>query len=128
MIITGAAGRKLKTELEHEQEIVMNLADIMSVAFMAESALLRVKKLKANKDTDAEKLKLKIKMTQLYIYEALDIARRAAENAIDSYASGVEKFTMKRVIGSLLKNYDINPKNTRRDIANAVIAANKYPL
>lgn len=128
MIITGAAGRKLKSKLVDEQEIVMNLADIMSVAFMAESAILRVKKLKANKDTDKEQLKLKTKMTQLYVYEALDIARKAADNAIDSYSSGVEKFTMKRVIGSLLKNYDINPKDTRRAIADAAIAANQCPF
>ncbi len=128
MIITGAAGRKLKTKLVDEQEIVMNLADIMAVAFMAESAILRTKKLKANKDTDKEELKIKTKMTQLYVYEALDIARKAADNAIDSYSSGVEKFTMKRVIGSLLKNYDINPKDTRRAIADAVIAANQYPF
>ncbi len=128
MIITGAAGRKLKTKLVDEQEIVMNLADIMAVAFMAESAILRTKKLKANKDTDKDELKIKTKMTQLYVYEALDIARKAADNAIDSYSSGVEKFTMKRVIGSLLKNYDINPKDTRRAIADAVIAANQYPF
>ena len=75
-----------------------------------------------------KKMKIKIKMTQLYVYEALEIARKAADNAIDSYASGVEKFTMKRVVGSLLKNYDINPKNTRRAIADAVIEANKYPF
>jgi alkylation response protein AidB-like acyl-CoA dehydrogenase len=128
MIITGAAGRKLKTKLVEEQEIVMNLADIMGVAFMAESAILRVKKLKSNKDTDKEQLKIKVKMTQLYVYEALEIARKAAENAIDSYASGVEKFTMKRVVNSLLKSYEINPKDTRRAIADAAIAANQYPF
>jgi alkylation response protein AidB-like acyl-CoA dehydrogenase len=128
LIITGAAGNKLKTKLVDEQEIVMNLADIMSVAFMAESTLLRVKKLNADANADKDALKTKIKMLQLYIYEALEIARKAADNAIDSYASGVEKFTMKRVIGSLLKNYDINPKDTRRAIADVCITANKYPF
>jgi hypothetical protein len=128
MIITGAAGRKLKTKLVDEQEIVMNLADIMAVAYMAESALLRVKKLNAAPDADKEALKTKIKMMQLYIYDALDIARKAADNAIDSYARGVEKFTMKRVVNSLLKNYDINPTKTRRAIADVVIAANEYPF
>ncbi|MBK8351718.1 MAG: acyl-CoA dehydrogenase family protein [Saprospirales bacterium] len=127
MIITGAAGRKLKTQLEHEQEIVMNLADIMSVAFMAESAILRVKKLKSDANADKEALKIKVKMTQLYVYDAIETARKSAHNAIDSYATGVEKFAMKRVVNSLLKNYDINPKDTRRAIADVVIAANKYP-
>ncbi len=128
MIITGAAGRKLKTKLVDEQEIVMNLADIMAVAFMAESALLRVKKLNADPNADKEALKTKIKMLQLYIYEALDIARKSAENAIDSYAGGVEKFTIKRLVNGLLKSYDINPKDTRREIADVAIAAGKYPF
>jgi alkylation response protein AidB-like acyl-CoA dehydrogenase len=128
MIITGAAGRKLKTKLVDEQEIVMNLADIMAVAFMAESAILRVKKLNNNAASDKDKLALKIKMTQLYIYQALEIARKAADNAIDSYADGVEKFAVKRLVDGLLRNYDINPKDTRRAIAEAVIAANDYPL
>jgi alkylation response protein AidB-like acyl-CoA dehydrogenase len=127
MIITGAAGRKLKTKLVDEQEIVMNLADIMAVAFMAESALLRVKKLNADPKADKEALKIKIKMLQLYIYDALDSARKSADNAIDSYATGVEKFTVKRLVNGLLKSYDINPKDTRRAIADVAIAANKYP-
>ncbi|MDB5229110.1 MAG: Acyl-CoA dehydrogenase [Bacteroidota bacterium] len=127
LIITGAAGRKLKTKLVDEQEIVMNLADIMSVAFMAESTLLRLKKLKTDPAADKEALKTKIKMLQLYIYDGLEIARKSADNAIDSYATGVEKFTMKRVVNSFLRNYDINPKNTRRAIADVMIAANKYP-
>jgi alkylation response protein AidB-like acyl-CoA dehydrogenase len=128
LIITGAAGRKLKKKLVDEQEIVMNLADIMGVAFMTESALLRIKKLNADPNADKEALKTKTKMLQLYIYEALEIARKAADNAIDSYAKGVEKFTMKRVINTLLKSYDINPTKIRREIADVVIAANKYPF
>ena len=88
---------------------------------MIRTQFKQLKKLKKFKKT-------KIKMTQLYVYESLEIARKAADNAIDSYASGVEKFTMKRVVNSLLKNYDINPKDTRRAIADVVIAANKYPF
>ena len=126
MIITGAAGRKLKAKLVDEQEIVMNLADLLSYAYLCESALLRVQKLKEqNHDKDA--LAIKIKMTQSFIYDALEHCRNAANEAIDSYANGVEKFTIRRVVDGLLKNYDINPKDTRRAIADAVYAANGYP-
>lgn len=126
MIITGAAGRKLKTKLVDEQEIVMNLADIMAMAYMCESALLRIKKLKT---TGVEKdLDIKIKATQLYIYEALEIARRSAYEAIDSFSSGVEKFALRRVMDGLLRGYDVNPKDLCRSLADAAIAANDYPL
>lgn len=128
MIITGAAGRKLKTKLVEEQEIVMNLADILAMAYMTESALLRVKKLTATKDTDAKELEMKFKAAQLYIYEALDVARKAAANAIDSYASGVEKFAMRRLVDGLLRAYEINPKDTRRALADYAIEKVDYPF
>ncbi|MCB9033067.1 MAG: acyl-CoA dehydrogenase family protein [Chitinophagales bacterium] len=127
MVITGAAGRKLKTKLVDEQEIVMNLADILAVAYLSESGLLRLKKLKAEK-IEPDTLATKEKMVQLYIYDAMDKARVAANNAIDSYASGVEKFAMKRLVNGLLSAYDINPKDVRRAIADAAIEKVDYPV
>ncbi len=127
LIITGAAGRKLKAKLVDEQEIVMNLADLLSYAYLCESALLRVQKLK-EQNHDKDSLAIKIKMTQSFIYDALEHCRKVANEAIDSYANGVEKFTIRRVVDGLLKNYDINPKDTRRAIADAVYAANGYPV
>lgn len=128
MILTGAAGRKLKTKLVDEQEIVMNLADILAMAYMSESGLLRVKKLATMEGVDKKELDLKFKAVQLYIYEALDVARKAANNAIDSYASGVEKFAMRRLVDGLLRAYDINPKDTRRALADYAIEKVDYPF
>ncbi len=128
LIITGAAGRKLKTKLVDEQEIVMNLADILAMSYMTESALLRVKKLASMKDVDAKDLEMKTKAMQLYIYEALDVARKSAANAIDSYASGVEKFAMRRLVDGLLRAYEINPKDMRRALADYAVEKMDYPF
>lgn len=128
MILTGAAGRKLKTKLVDEQEIVMNLADILAMAFMSESAVLRVKKLATLPNVDKKEVEMKTKATQLYLYEALDVVRKAAKNAIDSYANGVEKFAMHRLVDGLLRTYDINPKDTRRAIADYALQKNTYPF
>jgi alkylation response protein AidB-like acyl-CoA dehydrogenase len=46
VILTGAAGNKLKSKLVDEQEIVMNLADILGLAFTAESAFFAYQKAK----------------------------------------------------------------------------------
>lgn len=127
LLVSAAAGRKLKTKLIDEQEIVMNLADILGQAYVAESALLRVRKLQAQGE-DKETLALKKAAVQLYIYEALAIARKAAEDAIASYAKGAEKFVIQRLADTLTMTYDVNPKDLRRQVAQAAIDKGAYPF
>jgi len=128
VVISAMAGRKLKLKLIDEQEIIMNLADILAEAYISESTLLRVQKLSAVKDTDQQKLAVKKAMLQLYLYEALAKVRRAGLDAINSYATGAERFLMRRVLGVLTSSYDVNPKELRRQIARAAIQANGYPV
>ena len=80
------------------------------------------------KDVDAKDLEMKTKAMQLYIYEALDVARKSAANAIDSYASGVEKFAMRRLVDGLLRAYEINPKDMRRALADYAVEKMDYPF
>ncbi len=126
MIITGAAGAKLKEKLVEEQEIVMNLADILSMAFVTESAFLRVKKLSEKKDVSKTELDIKTKLAQLYLYDALDAVRKSANNAIDSYAKGAEKKLLKSLMRRMLRTYHINPKDVRREVADYMIKQNGY--
>ena len=126
LIITGAAGAKLKEKLVEEQEIVMNLADILSMAFVTESAFLRVKKLSQKPGISKTELDVKTKMAQMYLYDALDVVRKSANNAIDSYAKGVEKAALKSLMRRMLHTYHINPKDVRREIADYMIKNNGY--
>jgi alkylation response protein AidB-like acyl-CoA dehydrogenase len=126
LIITGIAGGKLKEKLVDEQEIVMNLADILAMAFMTESAFLRVKKLSEKSGTDKAALAVKTKLAQLYLYDALDTARKAANNAIDSFATGFTKWILKRLVRTMLHTYHINPKDLRREVADHVIEKKGY--
>jgi alkylation response protein AidB-like acyl-CoA dehydrogenase len=126
LIITGSAGNKLKAKLVNEQEIVMNLADILAMAFITESAFLRVKKLNEKKGIDSTELDIKTKMAKLYLYDALDVARKSAHNAIDSYSSGIEKFILKRLVRRMLRTYSINPKDMRREVADYLMKMGGY--
>ncbi len=126
MIITGSAGNKLKAKLVDEQEIVMNLADILSMAYLTESAFLRVQKLSENLATDKQELAIKTTMAQMYLYDAIAVARNAADAAIDSYATGFEKTILKRLMRRMLRTYKINPKDTRRAIADYMIEKGGY--
>lgn len=126
LVITGAAGAKLKEKLVEEQEIVMNLADILSMAFITESAFLRVKKLSQRPGIAKSELDIKTKMAQMYLYDALDVVRKSANNAIDSYAKGAEKWALKCLMRRMLRTYHINPKDVRREIADYMITSNGY--
>ncbi|MCW5907693.1 MAG: acyl-CoA dehydrogenase family protein [Chitinophagales bacterium] len=120
MILTGSAGNRLREKLVDEQEIVMNLADVMAMAFVTESAFLRVMKLKA-KRADKTEVEMKTKMAQAYLYDALDVARKAANNALDSYCSGIEKAILKCLVRRMLRTYNVNPKNLKREVADYLI-------
>jgi hypothetical protein len=104
----------------------MNLADILAMAFMTESAFLRVKKLSEKSGTDKAALAVKTKLAQLYLYDALDTARKAANNAIDSFATGFTKWILKRLVRTMLHTYHINPKDLRREVADHVIEKKGY--
>ena len=120
MILTGSAGNKLREKLVDEQEIVMNLADVMAMAFVTESAFLRVMKLK-ERGADKADVASKTIMAQAYLYDALDVARKAANNALDSYSSGVEKAVLKRLVRRMLRTYNVNPKDLKREVADYLI-------
>ncbi len=126
LVLMGAAGRKFREQLEHEQEIVMNLADIMAEAYICESALLRVEKLVKEKKGDKKELKAKKRMLRLYLYEALDKVRKSGNDLIMSYATGAEKRVLFFFMRVLTPTYHINPKKLRRKIAEYVVEKGDY--
>ena len=126
LLISGAAGQKLKAKLVDEQEMVINFADILAEAYIAESVLLKVEKLQTMPNVDKKMLAIQQLILQYYLYEALATTRKAAHDAIDSYATGLERRFMRRLVNTLLKPYNINPKEVRRSIANYIIEKGEY--
>lgn len=126
LAISGRAGQKFGLELEQEQEIVMNLADILAEAYVSESALLRVQKLKDSGKEDTALMMCKYRMLQLHLYESLDKVRKAGKDAIMSFSDGMEQTLMLQILNRLTPNYQINPKELRRQIADYVLANDIY--
>lgn len=128
LLISGAAGNKLREKMVDEQEIVMNLADILAEAYIAESLLLRVQKLSEKSGYNAEALAVQKQLLQLYLHESLDKVRKAGNDAIESYAAGVERSVMKYLLGLLTPAHKVNPKALRRAVAAYAIKKNAYPF
>ncbi len=128
LLISGAAGRKLKLKLVDEQEIIMCLSDILGEAYIAESLLLRVQKLQNKQMRSKEEIEVLSSVVRLYLYEALDKVRKQGHDAIAAYADGLEQSMMHRMLDWLTPRYDVNAKELRRQIANHAIAKQEYPF
>lgn len=124
LMIAGAAVQKFMMKLSHEQEILMNVADMIIEIYAAESALLRVEKLIGTKGEAA--MALQKDMVMVYLHEAVEKVGVAGRTAIASFAEGDELRVMLMGLKRFTKIEPMNLKDARRRIADALLAENKY--
>ncbi|WP_276134680.1 acyl-CoA dehydrogenase family protein [Polluticoccus soli] len=123
LMCAGAAVQKLMMKIEHEQELLMYLADMVMDTFQAESGLLRAMKMQTNGNEHA---KLALDATRVFIADAADRINHAGKNAINSFAEGDEQRMMLMGLKRFTKTDNFNTKDARRKIAAAVIDKRGY--
>lgn len=126
LMVAGAAVQKLMMQLDKEQEILMNIADMSIEVFHAESALLRVMKLANTKGETGVTLEADIMRT--YLYDAADRINKAGKDALNSFAEGDELRMMHIGLKRFTKVEPFNSKDARRKIAEKLISDNGYTL
>lgn len=126
LMTAGAAVQKLMMNLGKEQEIVMNISDMIIQIYVAESLFLRVRKLVEQNGEQASAIKIEVLRT--FINDAADRINIAGKTAINSFAEGDEARMMLMGIKRFTKVAPFNSKNSRRAIADYLIAENKYAL
>jgi alkylation response protein AidB-like acyl-CoA dehydrogenase len=124
LMAAGAAAQKYADKLANEQEILMNMADICILTYLAESALLRTEKLISIKGEEA--CTAQIDMTRVYLNDALDKVNHAGKEAINSMSSGDEQRMLLMGLKRYTKMAPFNSKDARRRIAAKLIEANQY--
>lgn len=124
LMVAGAAAQKFMLELEKQQEILMNLADMAIEVFTAESALLRTHKLISMKGEDAAALEAD--MTRCYLYEALERIHSAGKEALSAFAEGDELRMMLIGMKRFTKYENLNTIAIRRKVAARMISQNDY--
>lgn len=125
LMTAGAAVQKLMMNLQNEQEILMNIADMSIATFHAESALLRVIKMHGAAG-EASSL-LQVDMMHCYLNDATDKVNKAGKEAINAFATGDEQRMMLLGLKRFTKYAPFNSKDARRRIADKLISENKYP-
>ncbi len=124
LMVAGAAVQKFMMKLSHEQEILMNVADMIIEIYAAESALLRVEKLIGTQGEAA--VALQKDMALIYLHGAVDKTQSAGRSAITSFAEGDELRVMLMGLKRFTKIEPLNLKDARRRVADALLAENKF--
>lgn len=129
ILMTAGAAVKMQMDgqldIKEEQEVVMNVADMMIDAFVAESLLLRVDKLSGMSEKPQPQ-ELYDDILRVYLYDAQRRIQKAAEDALVSFAEGDLLKTFLMGVKRYTKYPPVNVKAARRRIAAALIAANDY--
>jgi alkylation response protein AidB-like acyl-CoA dehydrogenase len=125
LMTAGAAVQKLMMNLESEQEILMNIADMAIETFNAESALLRVMKLAERKGENA--IQVELDAMRVYLTDAADKINKYGKDAVNSFTQGDEQRMMLLGIRRFTKTEPFNTKDARRRIADKLISDRKYP-
>ncbi|WP_457615804.1 acyl-CoA dehydrogenase family protein [Lutibacter sp.] len=125
LMVAGKAVETFGVELEKQQQLVMNAAELMIDIYVAESTILKTEKLV--KRTSESECEAQIAMAKLNLFNATESVIRNAKEAIFSFAEGDEQRMMLMGLKRFTK-YTNNPNviELRRTIADKVIAENKY--
>ena len=126
LLVAGAAAQKLMANLQQEQEIIMNIADMVIETFVAESLFLRVVKLADKEGEDAAKVQVAI--MRCYLNDTIDNIARWGKEATNAFAVGDEQKMMLLGLKRFTKTEPFNSKDARRLIADKLIADGKYAL
>ncbi|TVX92563.1 acyl-CoA dehydrogenase family protein [Paenibacillus agilis] len=124
LMIGGLAMQKYAMELDKQQEVLSNLADVMILVYAMESALLRTRKMIAK--LGEQKAANAIEMTKVYVHEAFDDVDRFAKEALATMESGDVLRTQLSILKKLTRNTPIDTVAVKRGIAARVIGAEKY--
>ncbi|MBP7389889.1 MAG: acyl-CoA dehydrogenase family protein [Chitinophagales bacterium] len=124
LMTAGAAVQKFMQNLEKEQEIIMNVADMLIELFACESVLLKTEKLMDIKGEAA--CSLEIDLTRVYISDALERINLSGKHAITSFNDGDTLRIMLMGLKRFTKYEAFNTIAARRRIADKLIAENAY--
>ena len=124
LMVAGSAVQKLMDKMAKEQEVLMNIADMSMITYMAESTLLRVQQIIEKNGEEA--CKEQIAMVKTYFFDAADKINKVGKDALVSFAEGDELRMMMMGLKRFTKTEPYNVKEARQLISQKLIDANQY--
>jgi alkylation response protein AidB-like acyl-CoA dehydrogenase len=124
LMLAGLAAQKFGKALEKEQEILVNIADIVSNAYAMESAVLRTEK--ALEKAGAEKAKQKLLYTQIFCQEAFNEIEAHAKETLVATEKGDTLRMMLSALRKFTRHTPINVIAVKREASEKLVEAEKF--
>ncbi len=120
LAVTGVAAMAFERGLEDEQELMARVADLVGLAYLAESAVLRAERLRGEPQGGAADV-----LARLFAFEAVDRARSLATEALRRAGHGGPAAVS---VDAYLADHGQDLIALRRAAAELTYAADGYPL
>jgi len=125
LFAAGVASQRFMTALDEQQEIMADLADMISQVYALESALVRARKMAAAGRSTAEAAAA---MTGLLAEEAIGLAEQAARRVLAACGQGDALMTQLAILRRLARYTPADAAALSRTVARHAIAAERYPV
>jgi len=121
LLTLGLAYQKYRDALEKQQEVIMNIADILTETFAMESTLLRTRKLAAGgKETNATEV------CAVFLRDAMGRLELAARNVLGACSEGDALRTNMAVLRRFARYEPVDSIALRQKIAGRLLALERY--
>ena len=125
LMLSGAGIKKFGLDIEKEQEVLMSISDIMTEIYLSESAILRTEK-NCNRFGES-KQEGQIAMTQLHLYQSVELISNKAKELVISLSDGDEQKFLLMGLKRFSKYFNYpKPIELKRKIAKMIIDNNSY--
>jgi butyryl-CoA dehydrogenase len=125
LFAAGVASQRFMTALEEQQEVMAELADMLSAVYALESALLRARKLAEAGKSSAEAA---MAMTGLLAEETMTQAEHGARRVVAACAEGDLLRTQLAILRRVGKYVPADSVGLSRAVAGHCVRAGKYPV
>jgi alkylation response protein AidB-like acyl-CoA dehydrogenase len=123
LFAAGVASQRFMAALQEQQEVMADLADIITQVYALESSLLRARKLAGRSAGDVAAA-----MTALLADETMGLAENAARRVLAACAEGDLLRTQLAILRRLARFTPADSVALSRTVARHCIQAEKYPL
>ena len=125
LFAAGVASQRFMTGLEEQQEIMADLADMISQIFALESAMVRAQKIACAGRSSAE---VAAAMTGLLADESMALAERAARRVLAACGQGDALETQLAILRRLARVVPADVVALSRAVARKCIELERYPV
>jgi alkylation response protein AidB-like acyl-CoA dehydrogenase len=125
LFAAGVASQRYMTALQDQQEVMADLADIITQVFALESALLRARKLAASGKSTAA---IAGAMTSVLADESMGLAEQAGRRVLAACGEGDMLRTQLAILRRLARYTPADCVQLSREIAQSCVRMERYPL